>query len=118
MANIICTLENNTSINTMQLRFSGIPSEEIRRDLKQHKWRWFPVNKAWQRQNTESGLEDARRFTLRYFPEAWEAFSEAEKARIQQEEKQTVLSDTKTELTKEDFDYAKRVIAVDRKSVV
>jgi len=110
MANIICTLENNTSINTMQLRFSGIPSEEIRRDLKQHKWRWFPVNKAWQRQNTESGLEDARRFTLRYFPEAWEAFSEAEKARIQQEEKQTVLSDTKTELTKEDFDYAKRVI--------
>ena len=112
MANIVCSLENNTSINTVQLRFSGIPSEEIRRDLKQHKWRWFPVNKAWQRQNTESGLEDARRFTLRYFPEAWEAFVESEAEKARQEEVQSAITDTDTEidLTQGDLDYAKQVI--------
>jgi len=112
MANIICTIENNTSINTVQLRFSGIPSEEIRRDLKQHKWRWFPVNKAWQRQNTESGLEDVRRFTLRYFPEAWETFVESEAEKAHQEEVQSAVTDTDTEieLTQEDLDYAKQVI--------
>lgn len=112
MANIVCSLENNTSINTVQLRFSGIPSEEIRRDLKQHKWRWFPVNKAWQRQNTESGLEDARRFTLRYFPEAWEVFAESEAEKAHQEEVQSAVTDTDTEieLTQEDLDYAKQVI--------
>lgn len=112
MANIVCSLENNTSINTVQLRFSGIPSEEIRRDLKQHKWRWFPVNKAWQRQNTESGLEDARRFTLRYFPEAWETFVESEAEKAHQEEVQSAVTntDTEIELTQEDLDYAKQVI--------
>lgn len=43
-------VERNTGINRLQLKFSGIPSGEIRAKLKSYGFRWSPRESAWQRQ--------------------------------------------------------------------
>lgn len=45
-------LEKNTSINRLQLKFSGIPSGDVRAKLKSFGFRWSPKESAWQRQLT------------------------------------------------------------------
>lgn len=45
-------VERNTGINRLQLKFSGIPSGEIRTKLKSYGFRWSPRESAWQRQLT------------------------------------------------------------------
>lgn len=43
-------VERNGDINRLQLKFSGIPSGDIRAKLKSHGFRWSPREGAWQRQ--------------------------------------------------------------------
>lgn len=43
-------VERNGNINRLQLKFSGIPSGDIRAKLKSHGFRWSPREGAWQRQ--------------------------------------------------------------------
>lgn len=43
-------VERNAGINRLQLKFSGIPSGEIRAKLKSYGFRWSPRESAWQRQ--------------------------------------------------------------------
>ncbi|MBO7714391.1 MAG: DUF3560 domain-containing protein [Methanobrevibacter sp.] len=43
-------VERNADINRLQLKFSGIPSGEIRTKLKSYGFRWSPRESAWQRQ--------------------------------------------------------------------
>ena len=43
-------VERNADINRLQLKFSGIPSGEIRSKLKSYGFRWSPRESAWQRQ--------------------------------------------------------------------
>ena len=61
---------NNTEINRVQLIFPENPAEEIVKDLKRHGWRWSQKSSAWQRQNTENGLADAKRIQDIWFPGA------------------------------------------------
>jgi len=42
----------NLEINRIQFIFDSIPSEEIRKLLKSHGFKWAPSEKAWQRQRT------------------------------------------------------------------
>lgn len=42
-------LVENTEVNRVQLFFTGIPAEEIRKKLKQHGFRWCRSEMAWQR---------------------------------------------------------------------
>jgi hypothetical protein len=70
MADIEMQVINNTKLERVQLFFTGVPSEEIRKDMKMSGWHWSPSNKAWQRMNTENGLNDAERIKNKYFPAA------------------------------------------------
>ena len=44
----------NTDLMRLQLIFDGKPSEEVRKVLKSHAFRWSPNNKCWQRQLTDN----------------------------------------------------------------
>jgi len=46
----------NTEINRIQFVFNEIPSEEIRKLLKSHGFKWSPSEKAWQRQRTINAI--------------------------------------------------------------
>ena len=46
--------------NRLKIEFSGIPSEEIRSQLKSNGFRWSPTNKAWQRQPNQYALIRAK----------------------------------------------------------
>jgi len=46
----------NTEINRIQFVFDEIPSEEIRKLLKSHGFKWSPSEKAWQRQRTINAI--------------------------------------------------------------
>lgn len=48
-------VEENNSIDRIQLRFSDIPPAETREMLKRNGFRWSPSQKAWQRQLTANG---------------------------------------------------------------
>jgi len=42
----------NLEINRIQFIFDEIPSEETRKMLKSHGFKWSPTETAWQRQRT------------------------------------------------------------------
>ena len=42
-------LVDNVEENRLQIFFPGIPAESVRRELKQHGFRWSPAAGAWQR---------------------------------------------------------------------
>lgn len=44
----------NTDLMRLQLIFYDKPSEEVRKVLKSHAFRWSPSNKSWQRQLTDN----------------------------------------------------------------
>lgn len=44
----------NTDLMRLQLIFDDKPSEEVRKVLKSHAFRWSPINKCWQRQLTDN----------------------------------------------------------------
>lgn len=44
----------NTDLMRLQLIFDDKPSEEVRKVLKSHAFRWSPSNKSWQRQLTDN----------------------------------------------------------------
>ncbi len=46
--------------NRLKIEFTGIPSAEIRQELKSNGFRWSPTNKAWQRQPTRYALDRAK----------------------------------------------------------
>lgn len=46
--------------NRLKIEFPGIPSEEIRSQLKTNGYRWSPTNKAWQRQPNNYALQKAK----------------------------------------------------------
>lgn len=48
-------VEENNSIDRIQLRFADIPPAETREMLKRNGFRWSPSQKAWQRQLTTNG---------------------------------------------------------------
>ncbi len=48
-------VEENNSIDRIQLRFADIPPAETREMLKRNGFRWSPSQKAWQRQLTANG---------------------------------------------------------------
>jgi len=54
------TMEENQELNRLQLFFSGKPSEEIRKQLKQSGFRWSPRESAWQRHRSVQALYVAR----------------------------------------------------------
>lgn len=53
-------LVENTEANRLQLFFSGIPAEEIRKKLKQNGFRWCRSEGAWQRHLTPWAIRIAR----------------------------------------------------------
>ena len=44
----------NTDLMRLQLIFDDKPSEEVRKVLKSHAFRWSPSNNCWQRQLTDN----------------------------------------------------------------
>ena len=56
-------------------------------------------------------IEGAKRFKLRYFPQAWESFIESETEKERRKTMQAEASDTEIELTPEDLDYAKQILS-------
>lgn len=59
----------------LQLKFDGVPSEEVRSQLKHSGWRWSGKNKAWQRHYTQSAIYSAK--NLGYLPKDWKPEQEA-----------------------------------------
>jgi len=57
----------NTDINRIQFIFDAIPSEEIRKILKSHGFKWSPKEKAWQRQKTINAINTTNRLLKNYF---------------------------------------------------
>lgn len=55
-------VEENNSIDRIQLRFADIPPAETREMLKRNGFRWSPSQKAWQRQLTANGKYVTRSF--------------------------------------------------------
>ena len=54
------TLVENVEANRVQLKFPGIPSEEVRQKLKSHGFRWCRTESAWQRHLTPWAIHIAR----------------------------------------------------------
>jgi prefoldin subunit 5 len=50
----------NIEINRVQFIFDDIPSEEIRKRLKSHGFKWSPTQRAWQRQRTLNAIRTAK----------------------------------------------------------
>ena len=51
--------EANETENRLQLFFDGKPSDEQRRELKKHGFKWAPSQGAWQRQLTKNAIHSA-----------------------------------------------------------
>jgi len=60
-------IENNTDDERLRLFFDEKPTPEIIYELKHSGWKWSPFNKAWQRQNTENAVREAKRIGDKYF---------------------------------------------------
>jgi len=54
-------LVQNTTLNRIQLLFDGKPEAETISQLKREAFRWSPREGAWQRQNTNNGVQAAYR---------------------------------------------------------
>jgi hypothetical protein len=54
----------NKEIDRIQLFFDGIPSQEIRNELKSKGFRWSPISKAWQRQLTQNAKYDVKNLSF------------------------------------------------------
>ncbi len=54
-------LVQNTTLNRIQLLFDGKPEAETIAKLKGEAFRWSPRESAWQRQNTNNGVQAAYR---------------------------------------------------------
>jgi hypothetical protein len=54
-------LVQNTTLDPIQLVFDGKPDPETIRDLKGEAFRWSPREGAWQRKNTNNGVQAAYR---------------------------------------------------------
>lgn len=54
-------LVQNTTLDRIQLVFDGKPDAETIADLKKAAFRWSPREGAWQRQNTNNGVQAAYR---------------------------------------------------------
>jgi hypothetical protein len=54
-------LVQNTTLNRIQLLFDGKPEPETISQLKREAFRWSPREGAWQRQNTNNGVQAAYR---------------------------------------------------------
>lgn len=63
-----CAVENNRTDERVRLFMDEKPSSEAITYLKRHGFKWSPFNKAWQRQNTQNGLNEALRFAKQFFP--------------------------------------------------
>ena len=62
------SMENKTLFNVtttqekLSIKFNNKPLDEIRKDLKNHGWKWNFQQMQWERQNTEFGQQDVERF--------------------------------------------------------
>ena len=54
-------LVQNTTLDRIQLLFDGKPESEVITHLKREAFRWSPREGAWQRQNTNNGVQAAYR---------------------------------------------------------
>lgn len=54
----------NIEENRLQLIFDGKPTEEVRKVLKKHGFRWSPKNSAWQRQLTNNAKYIVNKFVV------------------------------------------------------
>jgi hypothetical protein len=54
-------LVQSTTLNRIQLVFDSKPDAETIADLKKAAFRWSPREGAWQRQNTNNGVQAAYR---------------------------------------------------------
>lgn len=54
----------NKEIDRIQLVFDGIPSQEIRNELKSRGFHWSPSNNAWQRQLTQNAKYDVKNLSF------------------------------------------------------
>lgn len=54
----------NTDLNRLQIVLEERPSEDMKKDLKGHGFRWAPSQGAWQRQLTGNAIRDAKAITL------------------------------------------------------
>ena len=61
-------IDNNYSLERVQLRFDEKPSDEIRAKLKSRGFRWSPREGAWQRKNTPEGIRVAENIVKDNFP--------------------------------------------------
>lgn len=60
------TLARNKELVRLQIFFPGKPDQETIKELKRHGFRWSPSQSAWQRQDTNSALYDARNIIKAY----------------------------------------------------
>lgn len=54
------TVTENTEKNGVEIRFSAIPSEEVRTELKSNGWRWTRFGGCWYNRMTTANMEYAR----------------------------------------------------------
>jgi len=57
----------NLEINRIQFIFDSIPSEEVRKLLKSHGFKWAPSEKAWQRQRTINAINTTHYLLKNHF---------------------------------------------------
>ena len=53
------TITNNTAFNSIEIKFDGKPTEEIRNALKALRFRWHSVKKVWYGYSTEEAAKAA-----------------------------------------------------------
>ena len=57
----------NRELDRVQIKFSGIPSEDCRTDLKRNGFRWSPFYKVWQRKLTPQAVRVANEIVAKYY---------------------------------------------------
>jgi len=56
-------VEFDRNDNRIRIIFDGIPNEAVRKNLKSHGFHWSRMNRAWQRQITDSAIYQAKQIT-------------------------------------------------------
>ncbi len=80
----------NAEQNRYQILFDDIPSEEIRKVLKSHSFRWSNKNKAWQRQITGNASYSLRKFVIPALKKIYEKIETPQKENLKEENKEVV----------------------------